>query len=107
MTQINPRAAEPPVLALLNPSMTLETAAAIKEMLQKNPPQTLEAFKALDIIKNHPMKDERITWASSYFLVETEVGIGQQHILLYTLLQRNSSTGKADVIVLWQNRGSS
>ncbi len=106
VTQINPMAAEPPVLALLNPSMSLETAAALKELLQKNPPQTLEAFKALDFIKNHPVKDEYIVWTSQFFLVETEVGIGRQHIMLYTLLQRNSSTGKADVIVLWQNRGS-
>jgi general secretion pathway protein K len=106
VTQINPIAAEPPVLALLNSSMSLETASALKELLQKNPPQTLEAFKALDFIKNHPVKDDQIIWTSQFFMVETEVGIGRQHIMLYTLLQRMSSTGKADVIVLWQNRGS-
>ena len=43
--------------------------------------------------------------ASNYFLVETDVGIERQHILLYTLLQRETS-GKANVFVLWQNRGS-
>jgi len=105
VTPINPRAAEAPVLAILNATMTPETAKAIQDVLKNNPPPTLEAFKALDIIKNHPIQDDKITWVSSYFLVETDVGIERQHILLYTLLQRNSSTGKADVIVLWQNRG--
>lgn len=105
VTPINPASAEPPVFAILNATMTIDTAKAILDVIQKSPPPTLEAFKAMDVIKNHPIQDDKVTWTSSYFLVPTDVGIERQHILLYTLLQRNSSTGKADVIVLWQNRG--
>lgn len=105
VTQINPMSAPAPVLALLSPTMNLETAQAIHDVISKDPPATLEAFLALDIIKNHHIKKESVTLTSGYFLVETEVGIEQQRILLYTLLRRISSTGKAAVSTLWQNRG--
>ncbi len=105
VTQINPMSAPAPVLALLSPTMNLETAQAIHDVISKDPPKTLEALLALDIIKNHNIKKESVTLTSNYFLVETEVEIEHQHILLYTLLHRISSTGKADVSTLWQNRG--
>ncbi len=104
ITPVNVLFAEPPVLAVLGPTMTLEAAQAIHEVLAKNPPPTIEAFMALDVVKNHPLESEKVTMTSSFFVVETEVGIERQHILLYTLLQRNN-TGKAEVTVLWQNRG--
>lgn len=105
VTPINVQSAAPPVLALLNPTMTLDTATSIRELLNQKPPVTLEAFMALDVIKNHKVEAGRATITSSYFLVETEVGIERQRILLYTLLQRETS-GKAKVVVLSQNRGS-
>ena len=85
--------------------MSLETAQSIHDLLTQNPPPNMQAFMTLDIIKNHQIKSERVTLTSQYFLVETEVKIERQRILLYTLLQRNSSAGKADMLVLWQNRG--
>ena len=105
VTPINVQSAAPPVLALLNPTMTLDTATSIRELLNQKPPVTLEAFMALDVIKNHKVEAGRATITSSYFHVETEVGIERQRILLYTLLQRETS-GKAKVVVLSQNRGS-
>ncbi len=106
ITPINVLTAEPAVLALLSPEMTLETAKSIHDLVTANPPLNIAAFKSLDIIKNHPINDAHATLTSQNFLVETDVGIEHQHILLYTLLQRDT-TGKANVIVLWQNRGSS
>lgn len=105
VTKINPMSAPAPVLSLLSPTMTLDTAQTIHDIISKNPPATLDAFMALDVIKNHKINKDRVTLTSQYFLVETEVGIEQQRILLYTLLHRISSTGKADVNTLWQNRG--
>jgi len=105
VTPINPQTASPQVLMLLSPTMNYDTALAIHDLLVKSPPATLQAFLALDVIKNHQIKQDRITWTSNYFLVETEVGIERQHILLYTLLQRISASAKADIIILWQNRG--
>lgn len=105
VTMINPQTAAPPVLALMSTNMPLATAQTIRDMLAKNPPAQLEAFKALDIIKNHPLQDNKVTWVSNYFLVETEVATGEQRIILYTLLQRDNGN-KANVWVLWQNRGS-
>lgn len=106
VTPINVQSADVPVLALLSPSMTLETARAIRDLMLKSPPPTIQAFLALDIIKNHQIQADRATLTSQYFLVETEVGIGHQRILLYTLLQRHAVSGKADVQVVWQNRGA-
>lgn len=105
VTLINPQSAPVPVLMMLSKGMNVETATAIRELLNKNPPTTLEAFNAMDIIKNHPITEGRMTYVSEYFLVETEVTIERQHILLYTLLQRNNGNN-AQVWVLSQNRGS-
>jgi general secretion pathway protein K len=62
--------------------------------------------EALDVIKNHHIQESQATLTSNYFLVSTEVGIEHQRILLYTLLQRLPGSGKADVLILWQNRGA-
>ena len=105
VTQINALSAEPPVLALLSPSLTPDAAKAIRAVLDKNPPPTMQAFQALDVVKNHQIRAELVTLTSNYFLVETEVKIERQRILLYTLLARNGGGGKADVLALWQNRG--
>ncbi len=105
VTQINPMSADPVLLTMLSPDLTLESATVLKEQMTKNPPPTLDAFKALDFLKNHPINTDRVTWTSFYFTVETDVSIEDQHILLYTLLQRNNNSSKSDVIVLLQTRG--
>lgn len=105
VTQINPMSADPVVLMMLSKDLTLESATVFKEQLIKNPPPTLDAFKALDFLKNHPINADRVVWTSFYFTVETDVSIEDQDILLYTLMQRNNNSSKADVIVLLQTRG--
>lgn len=105
VTPINVLSAEVPVLALLSADMTLATATSIRDLMLKSPPPTIKAFLALDIIKNHQVQADHATLTSQYFLVETEVGIGRQHIMLYTLLQRAINNGAPDVQVISQNRG--
>ena len=106
VTPINAQSAEAPVLALLSATMSLQTAQTIHELLIKAPPPNMAAFMALDVIKNHHIQESQATLTSNYFLVSTEVGIEHQRILLYTLLQRLPGSGKADVLILWQNRGA-
>lgn len=105
VTPINVLSAEVPVLALLSADMSLATALSIRDLMTKSPPPNMEAFLALDIIKNHKVQADHATLTSTYFLVETEVGIGRQHIMLYTLLQRAINNGKPDLQVISQNRG--
>jgi general secretion pathway protein K len=105
VTPINVLSADVPVLALLSPDMSLDTAHSIRDLMMKSPPPTMEAFLALDIIKNHKVQVDHAALTSTYFLVETEVGIGRQHIMLYTLLQRATNNGKADLQVISQHRG--
>jgi general secretion pathway protein K len=106
VTPINPQSAEAPVLALLSATMSLQTAQSIHELLVKAPPPNMAAFMALDVIKNHHVQESQATLTSNYFLVSTEVEIEHQRILLYTLLQRLPGSGKADILILWQNRGA-
>lgn len=105
VTSINPHDAEPPVLALISPVMTLSTATQLKQLLKEHPPKNLDAFMKLDVVKNHKVEEKRVAWASKYFYVRTEVAIDTQDILLNTLMQRSSLGGRASVAILWQNRG--
>lgn len=105
-TQVNVQTAAAPVLAMLNPTMNLETGVAIQQLRQVKPFATTQDFLSLDIVKNHPIPDTKITVVSSYFLIETTVSIEKQHIILYTLLERTAKDKKAAVTIIWQSKGT-
>lgn len=105
--QINVNNAPPTVLMSLSPSMSLDGAKTIEAHRQQTPFPTTQDFLNFDIVKNNPITDNsKITVASSYFLVETHVTIGDQHIVLYTLLQRLLKNAQPVVITLWQSKGT-
>lgn len=105
---INIQTVTAPVLMTLSQTMTLDAAKAIVELRKMKPFITVEDFLNLDIVKNHQIKTDKITTVSQYFLVETDVAIENQHLLLYTLLERVNmgGDGKAAVNVLWQSKGT-
>lgn len=108
-TPVNVQSALAPVLTTLSPSMTLETAQTIEKARAQTPFTNMQSFLNLDVMKNHNMPniEEKATIFSSYFLVATNVSIEKQQLLLYTLLERNTKNGKADVHILWQSKSSS
>jgi general secretion pathway protein K len=111
-TLINAQTAPSPVLVTLAPTVTLTVAKTIEQLRMQNPIVSPEAFASLDIMKNHHISAEKITTTSNYFLLETDVTIENQHVLLYTLLERTTNAndgktneGKAAFNILWQSKG--
>lgn len=105
-TQINVQTAPAIVLLTLSETLSLDAAQSVIELRKQTPILKTEEFINLNKIKNQGIKEDGITVVSRYFLVETHVSIGQQQIMLYSLLDRRTTNGKVEVVVLWQSKGS-
>lgn len=103
-TQVNIQTASPQVMAALSPKMTVDTGMAVDKIRTESPLPSVQAFLALDLLKNHDMPAEKITTLSEYFLVKTDVTIEKQHAVLYTLLNRSGNDGKSPVKIIWQSK---
>ncbi len=106
-TLVNVQTAPAQVLVTLAPTMTLTTAKAVEQLRIEKPIVSPQMFATLDVIKNHNIAADKVTTTSNYFLVETDVTIENQHVLLYTLLERVTNEGKATCSVLWQSKSPS
>jgi general secretion pathway protein K len=104
-TVINFHNASAEAMVTLNSSMTLEAAKMVEQLCRTAPPVSTQAFLNLDVVKNHHIASEKITVTSSYFLVETNVTIENQHNVLYTLLERTTNAQQASVRIVWQSKG--
>lgn len=105
-TQISVNNATPAVLMSLSPTMSLEGAKALAQACEKNPFPTVQAFLNYDLVKNNPIDTNKITVTSSYFLVQTNVKLGQQTLDLNTLLERAGQGNDVKVNILWQSMGT-
>lgn len=105
-TQININNASIPVLMSLSMSLTADSAKALTAACLHNPFPTTQAFLNFDIVKNNPFDANKITVTSSYFLVKTNVTLGQQTLVLYTLLERTGQGAQITTNVLWQSIGT-
>jgi general secretion pathway protein K len=105
-TEININNATIPVLMCLSKTLTPTSAKAIIAKRNQEPFATTQSFLSLDILKNNPIPQEKITTISNYFLVETSVKVEQQEIVLYTLLQRIQKNSKPYEVTLWQSKGT-
>ena len=59
-------------------------------------------------MKNHPIPDieNKVTAVSNYFLIETDIGMLEQHLVIFTLLERNMNGNNPVVTILWQAKGT-
>jgi len=107
-TPINVQTAEAPVLMSISSEMSLATAKAIETIRVKNPILSPEVFSNLDVIKNHPIEGikNKVICVSSYFLVETDITMTDQHLVIFTLLERNMNGNNPVVTILWQAKGT-
>ena len=103
-TQVNVQTAFWPVLASLSTNMDLASAEAVERARQASPFVSVEKFLNLDVIKNHPVSRDKVTVTSSYFLVTTQVSIGMENYLFYTLLFRSVKENKPEIQKVWQSR---
>ncbi len=106
ITKINIASAEAAVLMSLSPTLTAEGVKTIIAHRKESPFNTTQQFLEFDVIKNNPVPADKITTLSAYFLLQTNVRVGQQNLMLYTLLVRNIKDNQPNVIVLWQTKGT-
>lgn len=105
-TKINVITAKTPVLVTLSKAMTVDAAKTIVEWRAHTNIASPATFLNFDVVKNHPVLAEKITVLSNYFLAQTEVSIEEQHLVLYTLLERTTTqSGTALVNIVWQSKG--
>lgn len=104
-TAVNVQTASAVVLASLSETMSLTSAAMIINAREQAPFLTLEQFDALAIVRNHAILRDKIAVLSRYFLLETMISIEEQHLVIYTLLERITNRDKAVIHVLWQSKG--
>lgn len=107
-TRINVNNASAEVLMSLNPTISKEIAKAIIAKYTESPFTSLLAFLGSDIMKSHPLTnaDATLTVRSDYFLVKTNVTLGQQHWIIYTLLQRILKSNEPITQIIWQSKGT-
>jgi general secretion pathway protein K len=105
-TAININNAAPPVLMSLSPTLNKDSAISIAKYCQQNPFPTTQNFLAFDIVKNNTFPAGQITTKSTYFLIKTQVTIGDQNTILYTLVQRGMKDSQPNVTILWQSKGT-
>ncbi|MDR3478884.1 MAG: type II secretion system minor pseudopilin GspK [Gammaproteobacteria bacterium] len=106
MTLINVNNTSVPVLMSLSATLTKESATAILNHFKQNPAITVQDFQNFDTVKNNPIPATQITVTSAYFLVKTNVTVGQQQTVIYTLLARVSKGNQPAITVLWQTKGT-
>ncbi len=104
-TPINVQTAEAPLLLALSPALTVDAAKAIIAARKQKPIVSTQAFTALSMMQNHAVTPDFITTVSQFFLVQTDVKIDEQHLVIYTLLDRSQKDGKAQMNILWQSKG--
>ncbi len=103
-TPININNALAPVLISLSPTMTIETAQNMVKGIAQKPYLTAQSFLDSEFVKNNPVEPNKITVASSYFLVKTNVTLGRQTLILYTLLERVAQSSQSTISILWQSK---
>ena len=104
-TAINIQSADAPVIAMLNPTMKLETANAIIQERIKAKFVTVTQFLSFPLVQQYPILEKKITDTSKYFMVRTSVTIENQQNVIYTLLERAAKDKSAIVTIVWQSRG--
>lgn len=105
-TQVNVNNAGIPVLMSLSMTLNPQGAKSIATACQQNPFATISDFMNYDIVKNNPFESSKITVTSNYFLLQTNVKVGDQILTLYTILNRVTQGTQAKTVVLWQSKGT-
>lgn len=105
-TKININSAPIPVIMSFSPSIKLDTAKALDAFRRQSPLVNLDMLGNFTDIKNSPIGQSSLTVSSDYFLVKTNVTIGDQQITLYTLMIRLLKNSQPVVKIVWQSKGT-
>jgi len=105
-TAININTAGYPVLMSLSPTLSEENAMTIADHFKQSPAANIQDFSNYEVVRNNSIPAEKVTVSSNYFLVKTEVKVGLQQTILYTLLTRTLKNSRPNVSILWQTKGT-
>ena len=103
-TPLNIQGAKAPLLASLSPTMTKESAQVLMDKRKEKPFTDTKTFMNLDIVKNHEIAANKITTTSTYFVVVTDVNIGDQALSLKTVIERIAQDGKVMLRIVSQSK---
>jgi general secretion pathway protein K len=106
VTPMNVNNVSVPVLMSLSPTMTKASAENIIQIIKKTPFTDVANFQKLDIVKNNPIENSKISTLSHYFFIKTHVKVNEHETILYTLLHREIKNLKPLETVLWQSKGT-
>lgn len=106
VTPININNATLPVIMSLSPNITIASAHTILARCQRLPFISTDSLMNWDIIKNNAINSAQVTVSSHYFLVKTQITVGEATYLIYTLLQRTSDKSNPTMNILWQSKGT-
>jgi len=101
-TKININSVAIPVLMSFSPTITLETAKALVLFREQTPFTNLDQLGNFVVVKESPIAQNNLTVTSDYFMVQTHVIIGDQHVILHSLLMRLLKNSQPIVNVVWQ-----
>jgi general secretion pathway protein K len=102
-TLINIQTAPVPVLMTLSPTLTVAHARRLQQLRQQTPFTT--SAMLLKIAQDNSISEGKITAVSHYFLVVTQVGIENQQLVIYTLVERYNQGRKALLRIVSQSKG--
>jgi general secretion pathway protein K len=103
---INVNNASAPVLQSLSPSLTTEGAETIVTYRQHSPFASINDFLKFEVVVNNSMDTKKITVESNYFLLTTDVKVGHQDFILYTMLVRINNGPEIQTVPIWQMKGT-
>lgn len=105
-TPINMNSADIPVFMAISPTLSVDAAKNIMLARVTTPFISTQQVLQLDMIKNNPIPEDKMTVVSSYFLVKTTVKVASQELRWYTLLQRVQQQATASENIIWQSKGT-
>lgn len=105
-TKININSA--PILVIMSfaPNIKLDTAKAFDAFRRQSPLVNLDMLGNFSDIKSSPIGQANLTVTSDFFLVKTNVTIGDQQITLYTLMTRLLKNSQPVMNIVWQSKGT-
>lgn len=103
---MNVQTASAGALMTLNSDLTLAQAQQLISIRQAKMWTKKEDFQTIPLLVQFPFADNQYTFVSQFFLLVTQISIGKQSMVFYTVLKRQPLNNAARVDVLWQSEGA-
>lgn len=103
---INVQTASAGALMMLNSDLTLAQAEQLIALRKSKMWIKKEDFLTVPLLVKYPFADGQYTFVSQFFLLVTQISIGKQSMVFYTVLKRQMVNNVVRVDVMWQSEGA-